>query len=258
MTKFYDRNHENVYEITAEADCGLRAITVLLNNKVDIHYFNADDDEHNKLSYSDEVSLMRALNSLNLTDKYRVINEIIKHTEENNAANYDYTQGVHFIMQFPDTNDRFMIDTFNQTGDAQNSHVIQLDKLATLLEQLPHDPDQIPDFVYATRKSTYNNTHYTYLAVWGSISSIGQFASHKRELESDYFGENAADICLNLVHGSILTIKQVKQNKRKTSKTYYQLFRDNHLLKYDQHFDISQFLTDDCALFMEPLVQKLN
>lgn len=258
MTRFYDRDHKNVYEITAEADCGLRAVKVLLQNKVDIHYFNEDDDEHNKLSYADEVSLMRALNSLNLTAKYRVINEIIKHTEENNAANYDYTQGVHFIMQFPDTNDRFMIDTFNQDNDAQNSHVIQLDKLATLLEQLPNNSDQIPDFVYATRKSTYNNTHYTYLAVWGSISSIRQFASYKRELESDYFGENAADICLNLVHGSILTIKQVKQNKRKTSKTYYQLFRDHDFMRYDQHFDISQFLINDCVLLMDPLVQKLN
>jgi len=258
MTRFHDRNSENVYDITAEADCGLRAVKVLLQNKVDIHYFNEDDDEHNQLSYRDEVSLMRALNSMNLTDKYRVINKIIKHTEENNAANYDYAQGVHFIMQFPDTNDKFTIDTLNQDDDAQNSHIIKLDKLATLLEQLPHDPDQIHDFVYATRPATFDNTRYTYLAVWGSISSIAQFAIHKRELESDYFGENARDICLNLVYGSILTIRQIKRNKRKTSKTYYQLFRDNHLFRDEKDFDISTFLTDDCALYMEPLVQKLN
>lgn len=258
MTRFHDRNSENVYDITAEADCGLRAVKVLLQNKVDIHYFNEDDDEHNKLSYDDEVSLMRALNSLNLTDKYRVINKIIKHTEENNVANYNYTQGVHFIMQFPDTNDRFVIDTFNQDSDTKNSHVIKLDKLATLLEQLPHDPDRIDDFVYATRPATYENTRYTYLAVWGKKSDISQFDSHKRELESDYFGENARDICLNLVHGSILTIKQVKRNNRKTSKTYHQLFRNEYLLKQEKDFDISTFLTDECALYMEPLVQKLN
>lgn len=270
MTKYRNKDNTAEYEVTINYHGLPQFRNKLMKKYPGIHYYNSESKKYNKLTTKEEQILINELNNCALTTKIKFIDQLVKTNSNKINYHYDYQEHKQFALEFPQSHHQYLLDLFNTKIDLKKVTILQID-LVDLFNALNSELSiQAETATYASGTQIVwvevNKIDYYLNALYSKDHNPNYTPHHRyeRKLDHDFYGSYNFELCKNLLHGNILTIKQTKGTNK--MKTVQQLFSEPTSFGYNDYsksdtndyFNLDHFLETECQLTMIPTVKAIK
>lgn len=270
MTKYRNRDDTVEYEVTINYHNLPQIRNQLMKKYPGIHYYNSESKKYSKLTTKEEQILINELNNSALTTKIKLIDTLTQHDNSKFNYHYDYQKQKQFALEFPQSHNTYLLDLFNNKIDLKKVTVLPID-LVDLFNALNFDLNiQAETATYAGGTQIVwvevDKIDYYLNALYSKDHDPTQTPHHRyeRKLDHNFYGSYNSELCENLLHGNILTIKQTKGSNK--MKTVQQLFSEPTSFGYNDYgksdtndyFNLDHFLETECQLTMIPTIKAIK